>query len=169
MAETQKQGHWIEHDDNNRNITKDASPRIIKNEKLISANALIAFHCKDCSAYKEGLCDPDEGLVCGVVQAILNAPAVNAVEAVCEPMRVEIHTNGFLYQEAASAAGMYRKHYFCPSCNLEIGHKTFDEKRKILQGTIMKDNQFPKFCPNCGKGICDPDNIHVERKEYNGK
>ena len=44
----------------------------------------------------------------------------------------------------------YRKYYFCPSCNIEIGHKTFDANRQIGQGTVLHSNKFPNYCPNCG-------------------
>lgn len=57
-----------------------------------------------------------------------------------EPMRVEvIHYDTY-----------YREHYFCPKCNIEIGHKTWDEKYQFGQGTVLHSNKFPNFCPNCG-------------------
>ena len=68
-------------------------------------------------------------------------------------MRVEITTNDFRNLELAKETGCYRKHYFCPSCDIEIGHKTFDSKRKFGQGTVLHSNRFPNFCPFCGEDL----------------
>jgi hypothetical protein len=44
---------------------------------LISRSALIAEHCSGCDVLADGLCDYD---VCGSVQLMMEAPAVDAVE-----------------------------------------------------------------------------------------
>lgn len=44
---------------------------------LISRSALIAEHCSGCDVLADGLCDYD---VCGSVQLMVDAPAVDAVE-----------------------------------------------------------------------------------------
>lgn len=49
----------------------------------------------------------------------------------------------------------YRKYYFCPSCNIEIGHKTFDANRQFGQGSVLHSNKFPNYCPNCGAKMDD--------------
>lgn len=46
---------------------------------LISRSALIAEHCSGCDVLADGLCDYD---VCGSVQLMMEAPAVDAVEVV---------------------------------------------------------------------------------------
>ena len=57
---------------------------------------------------------------------------------------------GLMSVETVDYGTHYRKYYFCPSCNIEIGHKTFDENRQIGQGTVLHSNKFPNYCPNCG-------------------
>ena len=75
-----------------------------------------------------------------------------------KPMRVEVTTDDFRDLESARANGCYRKHFFCPSCGIEIGHQTFDSKRKFGQGTVLHSNWFPNCCPGCGEGLRMEDN-----------
>jgi hypothetical protein len=49
------------------------------NGDLISRSALIAEHCSGCDVLADGLCDYD---VCGSVQLMMEAPAVDAVVVV---------------------------------------------------------------------------------------
>lgn len=70
-----------------------------------------------------------------------------------KPMRVEVTTDDFWDLESARAKGCYRKHFFCPSCDIEIGHQTFDSKRKFGQGTVLHSNRFPNCCPSCGERL----------------
>ena len=81
------------------------------------------------------------------------------IEKICEGMQdvVNIHTIeaepvkfGLMRIETVDYGTHYRKYYFCPSCNIEIGHKTFDANRQIGQGTVLHSNKFPNYCPNCG-------------------
>ena len=65
-------------------------------------------------------------------------------------MRVEITTNDFRDCEQAKEKGWYREHYFCTFCGIELGHKTFDDCRQFGQGTVLHNNEFPNYCPNCG-------------------
>ena len=81
---------------------------------------------------------------------LANAPTVDAVEVVQKPLRVEISTDDFTNKDLAKEKGYYRKHYFCPSCDIEIGHKTFDKNRQFGQGTVLHSNEFPNYCPHCG-------------------
>lgn len=57
-----------------------------------------------------------------------------------------------------SEAVYFRKIYFCPSCNTKIGHELLDvnTERVFGHGTVMKDNKFPKCCPECGTRIVMP-------------
>lgn len=75
-----------------------------------------------------------------------------------KPMRVEVTTDDFRDLESARAKGYYRKHYFCPSCDIEIGNQTFDSKRKFGQGTVLHSNRFPNCCPSCGERLSLEDN-----------
>lgn len=45
----------------------------------------------------------------------------------------------------------YRKKFFCPTWETEIRMEAWDKKRCFGVSTILKDNEMPKFCPNCGK------------------
>lgn len=66
-------------------------------------------------------------------------------------MRVEIKK--YISDGYAKAHGIYREYYFCSSCNVEIGCKTYDKNRQFGQRTILHSNKFPNFCPNCGKKL----------------
>jgi len=57
-----------------------------------------------------------------------------------------------------SEAVYFRKIYFCPSCNTKIGDELLDvnTERVFGHGTVMKDNKFPKCCPECGTRIVIP-------------
>ena len=81
------------------------------------------------------------------------------IEKICEGMQdvVNIHTIeaepvkcGLMRIETVDYGDYYRKYYFCPYCNIEIGHKTFDANRQFGQGTVLHSNKFPNYCPNCG-------------------
>ena len=74
------------------------------------------------------------------LSVIEEAPTIEAEPVKCGLMRIETVDYGT----------HYRKYYFCPSCNIEIGHKTFDENRQLGQGTVLHSNKFPNYCPNCG-------------------
>jgi hypothetical protein len=65
-------------------------------------------------------------------------------------------TDDFRDLADASANGCYRKHYYCPSCNTEIGHQTFDAKRMFGKGTVLHSNKFPKYCHECGAWLTPP-------------
>lgn len=73
-------------------------------------------------------------------------------------MRIEVTTDDFLDLESARKHGFYREHYFCESCGIEIGHKTFDSKRQFGQGTVLHSNIFPNFCPHCGEDLREDKN-----------
>ena len=45
---------------------------------------------------------------------------------------------------------LYRKKYLCPVCKRVIKRETWDSKRCFGEGTILKDNTVPRYCPNCG-------------------
>lgn len=57
-----------------------------------------------------------------------------------------------------SEAVYFRKIYFCPSCDTEIGDELLDvnTERVFGHGTVMKNNKFPKCCPECGTRIDIP-------------
>lgn len=66
-------------------------------------------------------------------------------------MRVEIDTEDFKNLELAHERGWYRKNFFCTNCNLLIKTETWEDDHMFGCGTVLKDNQTPNFCPNCGK------------------
>lgn len=66
-------------------------------------------------------------------------------------MRLEIKNE--VGSEYARENGIYREYYFCSSCDTKIGCKIYDKNRQFGQGTILHSNQFPSFCPNCGKQL----------------
>lgn len=67
-------------------------------------------------------------------------------------LREEIKTDCFTNRELAEECGWYRKFFYCTECGLEIKHETWDAQKNHMFGnsTILKDNQTPNFCPNCG-------------------
>ena len=65
-------------------------------------------------------------------------------------LREEITTDGFENLELAKERGWYRKKFYCPNCDLLIKIETWDSKRMFGGGTILKSNEMPKYCPNCG-------------------
>ena len=115
-------------------------------KRFIDANALIK-HLDLCIDQSKGLLKS----VCVAIKCFVEQMStVDAVEVVHSPMRVEVTTEDFSNLEWAKENGCYRKHYFCPSCDIEIGHKTFDKERQFGQGTVLHSNKFPNYCPNCG-------------------
>jgi rubrerythrin len=67
-------------------------------------------------------------------------------------LREVIKTECFKNQDLAEECGWYRKFFYCTECGLEIKHETWDGPKNHMFGnsTILKDNQTPNFCPNCG-------------------
>ena len=65
-------------------------------------------------------------------------------------MRIEIDTKDFDNLTAAENRGYYRKKVFCENCGVLISTETWDSTRMFGLSTILKDNQVPKYCPNCG-------------------
>ena len=84
--------------------------------------------------------NPNIEKICEGMQDVVNIHTIEAEPVKCGLMRIETVDYGT----------HYRKYYFCPSCNIEIGHKTFDANRQIGQGTVLHSNKFPNYCPNCG-------------------
>ena len=68
-------------------------------------------------------------------------------------LREVIRTDCFNNKELAAERGWYRKFFYCTECGLEIRHETWDDHYMFGSGTILKDNQTPNFCPNCGTRI----------------
>lgn len=66
-------------------------------------------------------------------------------------LRIETTTDDFKDVETAKERGYYRKKFYCPNCDLLIKTETWDSKRMFGCGTVLKSNEMPKFCPNCGK------------------
>ena len=81
------------------------------------------------------------------VQCRMFRSAADVVERKRGQMRVEVETFD----------DYYREHFFCPFCDIEIGHKTWDEKYQFGQGTVLHSNKFPNFCPNCGADMREVD------------
>ena len=46
-----------------------------------------------------------------------------------------------------------RKIFCCAKCGIKIRTESWDEKRCFGEGTILKDNSMPRYCPNCGAKI----------------
>lgn len=65
-------------------------------------------------------------------------------------LRVETTTDDFKNLDIAKERGYHRKKFYCPNCDLLIKIETWDSGRMFGGGTILKSNEMPKFCPNCG-------------------
>ena len=65
-------------------------------------------------------------------------------------LREEITTDDFGDLELAKERGWHRKKFYCPNCDLLIKIETWDSERMFGGGTILKSNEMPKYCPNCG-------------------
>lgn len=65
-------------------------------------------------------------------------------------------TEDFSDAKVAKARGWYRKHYFCPKCNLEIAHETYEQNHMFGSGSVLANNMMPQFCPECGTRIKKP-------------
>ncbi len=65
-------------------------------------------------------------------------------------LRVETTTDDFKDLEVAKERGYHRKKFYCPNCDLLIKIETWDSERMFGGGTILKSNEMPKFCPECG-------------------
>ena len=107
------------------------------------------IHCEVCDYWEKEAypndCEYNDGEPCEYFKSAADvAPVVHG------RMRVETTTDDFVDVERAKAEGLYRKHYFCPNCDIEVGHKTFDRNRQFGQGTVLHSNKFPNYCPNCG-------------------
>lgn len=65
-------------------------------------------------------------------------------------LRVETTTDDFEDLEIAKERGYHRKKFYCPNCDLLIKIETWESKRMFGMGTVLKTNEMPNFCPNCG-------------------
>ena len=65
-------------------------------------------------------------------------------------LRVETTTDDFKDLEVAKERGYHRKKFYCPNCDLLIKIESWDSERMFGGGTILKSNEMPKFCPECG-------------------
>lgn len=65
-------------------------------------------------------------------------------------LRVETITDDFTDMELAKERGWYRKRFYCPNCDLLIKTETWDRKYMFGCGTVLKSNDMPTYCPNCG-------------------
>ena len=65
-------------------------------------------------------------------------------------LREEIRTDCFDNKELAEERGWYRKFFYCNECDLLIKTETWDDHYMFGGGSVLKDNQTPNFCPNCG-------------------
>lgn len=65
-------------------------------------------------------------------------------------LHMEIKTDCFGDAELAKKRGWYRKFFYCPNCNLLIKTETWNEKYMFGSGTVLKTNEMPNYCPDCG-------------------
>ena len=67
-------------------------------------------------------------------------------------MLVNIHTTyeEFSNLEIAKEKGFYKIYYYCPKCGLNLGKELKDRKGFVTRKTLLKDNNFPDYCPKCG-------------------
>ena len=58
-----------------------------------------------------------------------------------------------LRQEKIENKGIdwYEITYYCSQCDLKVGRTChYTDGRMFVKSTVMKDNRFPSFCPECG-------------------
>ena len=65
-------------------------------------------------------------------------------------LKIEISLDDFT--EAEKEKGWHRKKFFCPDCDLLIRIETWSHYMFGLS-TILKTNNMPNYCPNCGVKI----------------
>lgn len=70
---------------------------------------------------------------------IADMPDIDAV-----PVRLRVEK-----VDIVESNGWYRKRFYCP-CGQLIRTEAWDEKRCFGEGTILKENVMPRFCPTCG-------------------
>lgn len=56
-------------------------------------------------------------------------------------------------RELAREHGFYKLEFYCESCNLYIGKEIHNKHRIMSRNTLLKNNEFPTYCPNCGEKI----------------
>ena len=42
------------------------------------------------------------------------------------------------------------KRFFCPNCDLLIKTELWNERYRFSIGTVLKTDEMPKYCPECG-------------------
>ena len=91
-----------------------------------------------------------EEVVSETARRIEKIPAADVVEVRRRNLRVEINTDCFGDTELAKERGWYRKFFYCPDCVLLLRTESWDERYMFGSGTVLKTNDMPNYCPNCG-------------------
>ena len=118
--------------------------------------------CKDCFHFE--VCDSgrhigeyelDDGVYTeGVENECLTfKPTAAVAEVKHTKLRIEIRTDCFKNQEFAKAKGWYRKFLYCSICGLNLRTETWDDHYMFGMCTVLKNNEMPKHCPDCGQAI----------------
>ena len=68
-------------------------------------------------------------------------------------LTVKRTTEDFTDLKIANERGWYRKHYFCPTCTLEIAIETYEGDYMFGSGSVLRDNTVPQYCPYCGTRV----------------
>ena len=92
----------------------------------------------------------DEDMVCRFGIALDNIPAADVRPVV----------RGFLTETREPIEGhptWYRKHLCCSECGVQIRLESWNEVRCFGAGTILRENEMPKYCPNCGADMREVD------------
>ena len=92
------------------------------------------------------------GLKCAV-RDVKSQPTADVEEVKRGYLRVELNKDCFKNKELAKERGWYRKFFYCPNCNTNIITETWEKHHMFGMSTVLKSNETPKFCPECGMKI----------------
>lgn len=87
------------------------------------------------------------------LKSVLQQPTADVEKVNHIDLRVEIRTDRFKNQELAKKQGWYRKYFYCSNCGSLIRSETWDDHCMFGKGSVLKNNETPKCCPECGSKI----------------
>ena len=100
--------------------------------------------------FMQTIAEAENRMIFDILKGLQDAPAADVVEVRRRNLRVEINTDCFGDTELAKERGWYRKFFYCPDCGLLLRTESWDERYMFGSGTVLKTNDMPNYCPNCG-------------------